>query len=61
MIKMTKIQLELMSDIDMYLFIEKEMRGGKANNKYIQPNDIKKPSEFVMYLDANNLYGTAMS
>ena len=45
----------------MYLFIEKEMRGGKANNKHIQPNDIKKPSEFVMYLDANNLYGTAMS
>ena len=42
MLKMTKIELELISDIDMYLFVEKEIRGGisnifkrfnKANNK----------------------------
>ena len=42
MLKMTEIELELISDIDMYLFVEKGMRKGisyiaksysKANNK----------------------------
>ena len=54
----------------MDLFIEKGMRGGisyiakrhsKANNKLIQSYDVNKPSKFTMYLDANNLYGWAMS
>ena len=45
MLKMTEIKLGLISDIEMYLFVEKEMRGGisyiakrssKANNKYMQ-------------------------
>ena len=49
--KMIEIKLDLISDIDMYLFIEKKMRGGissitkrysKANNKYMQSNDNKK-------------------
>ena len=44
MLNMSKIELDLISDIDMHLFIEKEMRGGissiakrhsKANNKYM--------------------------
>ena len=64
---MTDMELEKISDIDKYLFIEKGLRGGisymakryaKANNKYINNYDPKKPST---YLDMNNLYGWAMS
>ena len=52
------------------MFIEKGMRGGisdiakrhsKANNKYTENYDSSKESVFIMYLDANNLYGCAMT
>ena len=70
MLKMTGIELELISDIDMHLFIEKGMRGGisyiakrhsKANSKYMNCYDEYKKSKYIIYLDANNLYGWVMS
>ena len=65
-LKTTRIELDLISDIDMHLFIEKGMRGGtsyiakrhsKANKKYIQCYDSSKEKEYITYLDANDLYG----
>ena len=70
MLKMTDIKLELMSDVDMFQFIEKGMRGGisyianrygKANNKHTHNYNPEEASKYIMYLDANNLYGWAMS
>ena len=70
MLKMTNIELEKISDIDKYLFIEKGLIGGisyiaktfaKANNEYCADYDPKKPSTFISYLDMSNLYGWAMS
>ena len=70
MLKMTGVKLEKISDIDKYLFIEKGLRGrisyiakiySKANKKYMNDYDPKKPSTFTSYLDMNNLYGWAMS
>ena len=64
------IELNIISRIDIYLFIEKEMRGGfsyiarrynKTNNKYLKCYDNKSASKCIIYLDANNLYSWAMS
>ena len=70
MLKMTKIELEFISDIDKYLFVKKETRGGilymvkrysKANNKYMKSYDPNKRSYYITCLDANNLYSLGMS
>ena len=60
MLKMTGIKLELISDVDMHLFIEKGMRGGIS---YISKrhNKVDGDDKFIMYWDANNLYGWAMN
>ena len=69
-LKMTGIELELLSDVDMHLFIEKGLRGGVsiithrkgiANNKYMKSYDENAATKYVAYHDANNLYGWAMS
>jgi len=67
---MTKIELELITDIDQQFLIEKGLRGGisyiahryaKANNKYLKDYNPEIEDSYLMYLDANNLYGWAMS
>jgi hypothetical protein len=69
MLKLTKVELELITDIDQYLFIESGIRGGmsqismryaKANNDKIKEYDENKELSHITYLDANNLYGWAM-
>ncbi len=68
--KITKIKLDLISDPDMYMMIEKGIWGGistvmkrhaESNHKYLSDYDKNQISKFIEYLDANNLYGWAMS
>ena len=70
LLKYTKSDLELLTDIDMHLFIEKGMRGGismvskryaKANNPHVADYNPDKEANYIIYYDPNNLYGGAMS
>ena len=71
MLKMTKIELELISDSDIHLFLMDTIRGGmtvcnkkyaKADNIYTRKKDENSDvNKYLMNLDANNLYGLSMS
>ena len=70
MLKISKIELELIPDPDVYIFFEKGIRDGlsyifnrysKASNKYLKSYDPKQKSKYIIYLNANNLYGYAKS
>ena len=70
MLKMTKIDLELIPDPDIYAFFENGTSSeisyifdkySKTNNKYLKSYDPKQESKHIIYLDANNLYGYAIS
>ena len=70
MLKKTGINLELICDEDMFHMVDKGLRGGiamisnkyaKSNNPYVEGYDSSQPHNYIMYLDANNLYGWAMS
>ena len=70
LLKKIGVELELLTDYDQHLFIEKGMRGGismvskrhaRANNPAVEGYDPEKPNSHILYLDANNLYGWAMS
>ena len=69
-LKKTGVEIELLTDYDQHLLIERGMRGGismvsechaKANNPLVNGYDPEKPSSHILYLDANNLFGWAMS
>ena len=69
-LKKTNVELELLTDYDLLLMVEEGIRGetchtvqryAKANNKYMKDYDRKKKSSYIQYLDANNLYGKAMT
>jgi hypothetical protein len=68
-LKQTQVQLELIQDPEILYMVEKGVRGGvaqctkryaEAKNKYTEGVDVEDP-EYIAYLDANNLYGWAMS
>ena len=70
MLKMTDIKLELITEVDMFQFIEIGTPGGvsyianrygKANNQYMKEYHEKVPSKYIMYSDANNLYEWTLS
>ena len=71
MLLKTGVEIEQLHDQEMFEMVEKGMRGGMcqvshklavANNKYMgEAYDENKPSNYISYLDANNLYGLAMS
>ena len=69
-LKTTGQKLQLLHDYDMLMMFERGIRSGithiskryaEANNKYMKSYNPEKKSSFIQYLDANNLYGWAMS
>jgi len=70
LLKKIGVELELLTDLDMHLFIERGMRGGismaskrhaRANTPLVEGYNQAEPTNYITSLDANNLYGWAMS
>jgi hypothetical protein len=71
MLKMTGVKIELFTEMDMHDFTEKAKRGGisMAGHRYFKANNPKmgkafnpsKPTSWISYVDATNLYGWTMS
>jgi hypothetical protein len=70
MLKMTEVELKVITDMEMELFISSAIRGGisvisgryaKANNPYLEGYNSDLPNTYIVYLDCNNLYGASMS
>ena len=68
-LKYTQVKLFTIHDIEIHQFLERGMRGGismisqryaKANSKYLSDDDPEQPTSYIIYKDANNLYGHAM-
>ena len=69
MLKCTKIELELLTDIEIYLFFDSGLKSGisqishryaEADNKYLINYDESEEDSYILYLDDNNLYGSGM-
>ena len=69
-LKKAEVKLELLTENDMLLMIEKGIRSGicheihryaEANNKYMKNRNKDKESSYIEDIDANNLYGWEMS
>ena len=70
-LKYTKVKLEIPRDVDVHIFIDKALRGGismvanhfaRANNPALEKFwDPSRQMSFIKFIDANNLYGWAMS
>lgn len=69
MLYYTKVNIELLTDVDMLMFVERGTRGGivqcckryiEANNKHMENFNPTKESNYLFYIDANNLYGWSM-
>ena len=70
LLKHSNVELDLLSDIHLYSLFEKNLRGGlsaamktrtKANNRFCKNFDPKLPTNYILYLDFNSLYGTIMA
>ena len=66
MLRLTSVNSKLISNIEKYQFIESTIRGGisiickgyaEANNTFLKSQDANKHTSYIIYLDANNLYG----
>ena len=69
-LKKTKVKLDLLTDIDLLLMVEKGIRGriyhsicqdAKTNTKYVKDYDINKELSYIQYWDVNNLNGWEIS
>ena len=68
-LKKIGVKLELLTNTDMLLMVEKSIRGGicqaihryaKATNKYVKDHDKNKELSYLRYSDINNLHGCVM-